>query len=55
MRAVHRDLDGVTHVAVTLLDDPAAELNDWYGRHLYFAPDELEPLEQDPDRRQEEM
>jgi hypothetical protein len=42
--AVHVDLDGETHVAVTLLDDPAAELHDWYGRYLYFAPDELEPL-----------
>jgi len=42
--AVHVDLDGETHVAVTLVDDPAAELHDWYGRFLYFAPDELEPL-----------
>jgi hypothetical protein len=42
--AVHVDLDGETHVAVTLVDDPAAELHDWYGRYLYFAADELEPL-----------
>jgi hypothetical protein len=42
--AVQVDLDGQTHVAVTLVDDPAAELHDWYGRYLYFAPDELEPL-----------
>jgi hypothetical protein len=42
--AVHVDLDGETHVAVTLVDDPAAELHDWYGRHLYFAPDELRPV-----------
>ena len=42
--AVHTDLDGVTHVAVSLVDDPAAEFHDWYGRHLFFAPDELEPL-----------
>ena len=41
---MHVDLDGETHVAVTLVDDPAAELHDWYGRYLYFAPDELEPL-----------
>jgi hypothetical protein len=41
---VHIDLDGETHVAVTLVDDPAAEMHDWYGRYLYFAPDELEPL-----------
>jgi hypothetical protein len=52
---VHVDLDGETHVAVTLVDDPAAELHDWYGRYLYFAPDELEPLTGagDPDRREE--
>jgi hypothetical protein len=51
---VHVDLDGETHVAVTLLDDPAAELHDWYGRYLYFAPDELEPLgAADPDREEE--
>jgi hypothetical protein len=31
-------------VAVVLVDDPAADLHDWYGRYLYFAPDELEPL-----------
>jgi hypothetical protein len=47
--AVHVDLDGQTHVAVSLVDDPATELHDWYGRHLHFAPDELEPLaEADP-------
>ena len=53
--AVHADLDGETHVAVTLVDDPAAELHDWYGRHLYFAPDELEPLAGagDPHQREE--
>jgi hypothetical protein len=38
------DVDGDTHVAVVLVDDPAAELHDWYGRYLYFSPDELEPL-----------
>jgi hypothetical protein len=42
--AVHSDVDGKTHVAVILVDDPAADLHDWYGRYLYFAPDELEPL-----------
>jgi hypothetical protein len=53
--AVHVDLDGETHVAVTLVDDPAAELHDWYGRHLYFAPDELRPLAGTgrPDQREE--
>jgi len=42
--AVHSDVDGETHVAVVLVDDPAADLHDWYGRYLYFAPDELEPI-----------
>jgi hypothetical protein len=41
--AVHSDVDGEIHVAVVLLDDPAADLHEWYGRYLYFAPDELTP------------
>ncbi|MET0953847.1 MAG: hypothetical protein ABWX57_11200 [Aeromicrobium sp.] len=43
--AVLSDVDGGTHVAVVLADDPAADLHDWYGRYLYFAADELEPIE----------
>ncbi|MBA3233312.1 MAG: hypothetical protein H0T17_05115 [Propionibacteriales bacterium] len=42
--AVHRDVDGETHVAVVLVDDPAADMHEWYGRYLYFAPDEVEPV-----------
>jgi hypothetical protein len=42
--AVLSDVDGEVHVAVVLLDDPAADLHEWYGRYFYFAPDELEPL-----------
>jgi hypothetical protein len=42
--AIHRDFDGETHVAVVLVDDPAAELHDWYGRYLYFSPDEVVPV-----------
>jgi hypothetical protein len=54
--AVHRDVDGETHVAVVLVDDPAADLHDWYGRYLYFAPDEVEPLPEgaQTDHREEE-
>ncbi|MFQ6142446.1 hypothetical protein ACLMNJ_05125 [Streptomyces seoulensis] len=43
--AVFHDVDGSTHLAVTLEDDPAAELHTWYGRFHYFRPDELEPLD----------
>ncbi|MCV7178111.1 hypothetical protein [Mycolicibacterium sphagni] len=42
--SVHETVDGDQQVGVTVDDDPAAELHDWYGRYLYFAPDELEPL-----------
>ena len=53
--AVLRDVDGETHVAVVLADDPAAEMHDWYGRYLYFGPDELEPITSvaDADPREE--
>ena len=42
--AVLRDVDGATHVAVTLDADPCNDLHAWYGRYHYFAPEELEPL-----------
>ncbi len=42
--AVLSDVDDQIHVALVLVDDPAADLHDWYGRYLYFAPEELEPL-----------
>jgi hypothetical protein len=45
--AVLSDVDGDVHVAVVLVDDPAVDLHDWYGRYFYFAPDELEPLAAD--------
>jgi hypothetical protein len=44
--AVLADVDGETHVAVVLVDDPAADMHEWYGRYFYFAPEELEPLDQ---------
>ena len=43
--SVHEDVDGEQHVGVVVEDDPAADLHDWYGRYLYFAPDEVEPLD----------
>ena len=42
--SVHEDVDGGRHVAVVVDDDPAADLHEWYGRYLYFSPDEIEPL-----------
>jgi hypothetical protein len=45
VEAVLTDVDGSRQLAVTLDDDPAAELNVWYGRYRYFAPDEVEPLQ----------
>lgn len=50
--AVFHDVDGSVHVAVTLDDDPAAELNDWYGRFRYFRPDELRPPAAGPDEEE---
>jgi hypothetical protein len=48
--AVLSDVDGAVHVALVLVDDPAADLHDWYGRYLYFAPDELEPVSREENR-----
>ncbi|MFG1617428.1 hypothetical protein ACGFI3_32105 [Nonomuraea wenchangensis] len=48
VEAVLLDVDGARHLAVTLEDDPAAELNQWYGRYRYFAPEETEPLDGEP-------
>jgi hypothetical protein len=45
VEAVLLDVDGARHVAVTLDDDPGADLHQWYGRYHYFAPDELRPLD----------
>ena len=42
--SVHSDVEGNKHIGVVVEDDPAADLHDWYGRYLYFSPDEVEPL-----------
>ncbi|MCX4098102.1 hypothetical protein [Nocardia sp. alder85J] len=42
--SVHQDFDGRVHIAVVVDDDPAADMHEWYGRYLYFAPEEIEPL-----------
>lgn len=44
VRAVHQDVDDQMYVAVTVDDDPASELHHWYGRSLFFYPDEVEPV-----------
>ncbi|MDQ6697581.1 MAG: hypothetical protein M3Z46_09005 [Actinomycetota bacterium] len=44
VEGVFSDVDGDQHLAVTLDDDPAAELHQWHGRFLYFHPDEAEPV-----------
>jgi len=43
--AVFHDVDSGRHLAVTIDDDPGADLKDAHGRYLYFAPDEVEPLQ----------
>ncbi|MGF7236103.1 MAG: hypothetical protein ACQSGP_14250 [Frankia sp.] len=47
---VYFDVDGGTHVAVVLEDDPAADLYGATGRFYYFGPEELEPLPPESDR-----
>jgi hydrogenase maturation protease len=46
VEAIHEDLDGRLHVAVTLEDDPGRELGEKRqpGHRFFFAPAELEPL-----------
>ena len=43
VEAVLVDVDDTTYLAVTLADDPAADLQSAHGRFLYFSPDEVEP------------
>jgi hypothetical protein len=45
VRAIHQDVEDVLYVAVTVDDDPASDLHDWYGRSFFFYPEEIEPLE----------
>ena len=46
VQAVLFDVDGQVHVAVSPAGDPLAELQSSHGRFLYFAPDEIEPKEE---------
>ncbi|WP_432041214.1 hypothetical protein [Streptomyces cadmiisoli] len=47
VEAVLQDVDGGVHIAVTVDDDPGADLRREQGRFLYFQPDEVEPLPED--------
>jgi hypothetical protein len=49
VEAVLLDVDDTAYLAVTLADDPAADLQAAHGRFLYFAPDEVEPDTGGPD------
>jgi hypothetical protein len=45
VEAVLLDVDDTAYLAVTLTDDPDADLRVAHGRFLYFSPDEVEPGE----------
>jgi len=45
VEAVIFDIDDGAYLAVTLADDPNADIAVSHGRFLYFSPDEVEPLE----------
>jgi hypothetical protein len=55
VEAIMRDVEQRDCFAVTVDDDPGAELARWQRRFLYFRPDEVEPLEaaQAPDGQDE--
>lgn len=41
---IRHDVDGSVFLALTIDDDPAAELHAWYGRFHYYRIDEVERL-----------
>jgi hypothetical protein len=45
---IKHDVDGSIFLAVTIDDDPAAELHDWYGRYHHYRTDEVELVEPAP-------
>jgi hypothetical protein len=44
VEGVFSDVENESYIAVTLADDPTADLNARTGRFFYFYPDEIEPL-----------
>jgi hypothetical protein len=45
VRERKHDVDGRVVLAVTIDDDPAADLHVWHGRYHYFHEDEVDPLD----------
>jgi hypothetical protein len=45
VEAVLLDVEDTPYLAVSLADDPDADLRIAHGRFLYFAPDEVEPCD----------
>jgi hypothetical protein len=45
VQGVYLDVEDRRYLAVTLRDDPAADLHLWHGRFLYFFPEEVEPAQ----------
>ena len=45
VEAVRHDLDGSVHLAVTVDDDPGADVRRERGTFHYFRPDEVTPLQ----------
>lgn len=48
VQGVFLDVEDRRYVAVTVVDDPAADLHVAHGRFFYFYPDEIEPTEARP-------
>ncbi|HEY6495049.1 MAG TPA: hypothetical protein VIZ43_17370 [Trebonia sp.] len=48
VEAVLLDVDDTAYLAVTMEDDPAADLQAAHGRFRYFSPDEVEPCPLEP-------
>jgi hypothetical protein len=48
VEAVLTDFEDKQYLAVTLEDDPGADLRKAHGRFLYFSPEEVEPMEGSP-------
>ena len=44
VQAVLTDVDDQPYLAVSLTDDPGADLRVAHGRFLYFMPDEVEAI-----------